>query len=103
MDSLAAVTELAANAVKVANALKDRLDKAPKPPATEFVEKAAAAMVAGEWIDATRLDSAKAALSDHTQALRIIQELATKASEAIDSARTSAGLDPRLATGAAVP
>lgn len=103
MDSLAAVTELTANAIKVANELKARLDKAPKPAQADVVEKAAAALLHGEWVKESQLENAKVALSDHNQALKLITELATKASEAIDSARMAAGLDPRLSAGAATP
>lgn len=105
MDPVAAATKVAADAVKVAQALKDRLDKvagAPKPVDAAVVQKTASALVDGGWIKEAQRDNALVALSDPTQALTVLFEVATKAAEAIDDARARAGMDPRLATGTAV-
>lgn len=105
MDQTAALSKMIAGLMKVASAYKARAEKAEAKLATAdpaLVEKAANALVSGGWVESALLDQARTVLANPNEALKTLAEMSVKSAEAIDAARSKAGLDPRISAGTAV-
>jgi hypothetical protein len=94
-----AAAETAANAIKVAHALREQLAKAPKAASAELCKEAAEALVNNRWTSTTDVTKVAAMLADPTVALSTLTQLVKAASERI--IELSSG--DRLAAGREVP
>lgn len=83
-DAVKAASDMAATAVKAAQELKARLDRAPKGADPALIKAAAVELVDRRWAAGGDVEKVAAALADPNTALKALTEIAKKAAEEID-------------------